>query len=380
MYLLLSAMMLGGVMQSAIPAATAATARAYYVDQTGHSLADPFLTFWGQNDGMNRLGLPVTEAVDIDERTTQFFEFGALVDAGDGEINRVKVGRDLLDERHYPDATAAGKRVGTTRTPSAFTRYGADAAEDGELFDDKTGHTVGGDFLTYYEEIGGKGRLGRPLSEASSQFGVKLQWFELGRIELDDDGSFQVGPAGYELARELGVSTRKTDKGNLPLFDPASFRFYSGDGTIPNALGRFAPVQIMIPAIGVDSYIEVVGIVDGVMQIPQDAWAVGWYQELASPGEDDNIVMAGHRDWWGVGPVVFYNLGALSVGDRVYLVGEDGSGSTYEVVSNGWVDASTDARDVIGDTTAETLTLITCGGDFTGQEYLSRNIIKAVRI
>jgi LPXTG-site transpeptidase (sortase) family protein len=90
--------------------------------------------------------------------------------------------------------------------------------------------------------------------------------------------------------------------------------------------------------------------------------------------------MAGHKDWWNVGPVVFWNLDKLAPGDKIYLIGKNGKGFTY-VVTRAWqIDADTDAGVVVNDTGAETLTLITCGGDFDGSEYLLRQIVRAERM
>ena len=44
------------------------------------------------------------------------------------------------------------------------------------------------------------------------------------------------------------------------------------------------------------------------------------------------------------------------------------------------VDSSTAATDVIGDQGGETLTLITCGGEFSAGEYDQRIIVRARRV
>ncbi len=79
------------------------------------------------------------------------------------------------------------------------------------------------------------------------------------------------------------------------------------------------------------------------MDVPKDIWSVGWYSSLAKPGDRTNVVMAGHRDWWNVGPVVFWNLDKLAKGDKIYLTGKDGTGATYVVTKSWDIDATTDA-------------------------------------
>ncbi len=152
------------------------------------------------------------------------------------------------------------------------------------------------------------------------------------------------------------------------------------DATGSDAAGPVVPVRVAIPAIGVDAGIEHVGIVDGVMGTPQDPWAIGWYPDYGAPGGGGSVVMAGHRDWWSIGPTVFANLGALGGGETIFVTGADGSLVTYQVTAAWAVDASTPAEAVIGGAGGESLTLITCTGNFDGAEYDSRYIVQGVRI
>ncbi len=146
------------------------------------------------------------------------------------------------------------------------------------------------------------------------------------------------------------------------------------------------PTAIQIDKAQVDAEVETIEIVDGVMQDPTGPWVVSWYQETAKPGEDGNTVMAGHVDYWDVGPAVFYNLKDLSQDDEIQVIGEDGSVYTYAV---DWMETYTvaqltpaDLNEIVGPTEDPSLTLITCGGEFdaaTG-EYLSRTVIRAIRV
>ncbi|MDP9367141.1 MAG: sortase, partial [Chloroflexota bacterium] len=151
-------------------------------------------------------------------------------------------------------------------------------------------------------------------------------------------------------------------------------------GTGSDAAGPVVPVRVAIPAIGVDAGIEQVGIVDGVMGTPQDPWAVGWYPDYGAPGGGGSVVMSGHKDWWSIGPTVFANLGALGGGEAIFVTGADGSLVTYQVTAAWAVDAGTPAEAVIGGAGGESLTLITCTGNFDGAEYDSRYIVQGVRI
>ena len=98
------------------------------------------------------------------------------------------------------------------------------------------------------------------------------------------------------------------------------------------------------------------------------------------PGTFTNVVMAGHKDWWNVGPTVFWNLNQLVPNEMIYLVGKDGKGGTYRITDSWAVDANVNANDIISDKGEETLTLITCDGAFDGQHYLQRWIVRAERV
>ena len=143
------------------------------------------------------------------------------------------------------------------------------------------------------------------------------------------------------------------------------------------------PVAIRIDKAQVDAEIEQIAIVDGVMQNPTGPWVVSWYKETSRPGEDGNVVMAGHVDYWDVGAAVFWYLRDLKEGDEIVVTGENGDLYTYAVE---WIkdyDAeNAPIQEIVGPTEDEALTLITCGGEFdyaTG-EYLQRKIVRAKRV
>jgi LPXTG-site transpeptidase (sortase) family protein len=144
-----------------------------------------------------------------------------------------------------------------------------------------------------------------------------------------------------------------------------------------------APVAIQIDAAQVDAEIEQLEIVDGVMQNPTGPWVVSWYKDLAGLGESGNVVMAGHIDYWNVGPAVFYTLAHIKEGAPINVTGEDGEVYAYQVE---WIrnytadDAPLD--EIVGPTPRESLTLITCGGpfDYATGHYLERTVVRASRV
>lgn len=178
------------------------------------------------------------------------------------------------------------------------------------------------------------------------------------RLLLDSEGNV------YAVELTLGNGTRA----------------YQGDGTIPEERQPFVPTRIMIPAIGVDAAIENTPITNGVMGVPQDVWAVGWYNQLAQPGDGGNVVMAAHVDWYGVGPVVFANLASITEGATVYVTTPDGTGATYVVNAIRSVPWDYPAQEIVDPTGTQSITLITCTGTFTGSQYDQRLIVRADRI
>jgi LPXTG-site transpeptidase (sortase) family protein len=161
-------------------------------------------------------------------------------------------------------------------------------------------------------------------------------------------------------------------------------RYAAADNATPEGLARGPkPVSLFVPDADIDAPIEVTRIVDGQMTTPSGPWVVGWYRESGRLGEANNIVMAGHLDYWGVGRAVFYHLGALGKGDGIQVLGADNSMHDYEVEWKKKIKAADAAnggiQEIVGKTSEERLTLITCGGDYDRetQEYAERTVVRA---
>jgi hypothetical protein len=143
-----------------------------------------------------------------------------------------------------------------------------------------------------------------------------------------------------------------------------------------------SPVGLTIETAGVDAAIENLRVVDGAMQDPSGPWVVAWYENLGSLGSLGNVVMAGHIDYWNVGPSVFYNLAAVQPGEEIIVSGDDGKTYPFTVE---WVQQfNSDAMpldEVTGSGEGQSLTLITCGGafDYANGQYLQRTVVRASR-
>ncbi|MEZ4505000.1 MAG: class F sortase [Thermomicrobiales bacterium] len=55
-----------------------------------------------------------------------------------------------------------------------------------------------------------------------------------------------------------------------------------------------------------------------------DGTVISRYKQSPGLGAVGNILMAGHLDYWDVGPAVLYNVNNLNQGDTISVTGEDG--------------------------------------------------------
>jgi hypothetical protein len=364
--LLLIALTLLAAAPPAAAGPVVARADGVYSKETRHSLTEPFWGYWVEHDGPSFLGLPITEPLLSGKDEVQYFEFGALV-SRNGRVERLKAGavlRNMLAKQSNVVAPEIGSiPIAPTSKPSK---------------------EIDKQIKTYVAKHGGRGRFGKALGKPAVSGEFVVQWYDYGQIKVENDANpiAHQTKIGQDLARARNVSMDKVNRNGLPTLDPnrPGANYFVGDGAVPEAAGAFAPAQITIPSLGMNAAIEQIGIVDGVMGVPVDAWKVGWYHQLSSPGLTGNTIMAGHVDWWGIGPTIFANLASIQLGAMIYLVDPNGAGATYTVSSVESVAADTNAITVIAPTEVPSLTLITCTGSFTGVEYTSLLIVKAIRI
>ncbi|MFN8594187.1 MAG: class F sortase [Thermomicrobiales bacterium] len=180
--------------------------------------------------------------------------------------------------------------------------------------------------------------------------------------------------AGFIGIQPIGVGEVPTTGAARP--GPAN------EKPILSAAGQIAPVGLAVPSAGIDAGIERLRVIDGAMPDPTGPWVVAWYENLGSLGRAGNVVMAGHIDYWNVGPSVFYNLATLQPGDDITVSGNDGKVYPYTV---DWVRQYNSSAMPLDELTSQSdgqdLTLITCGGafDYVNGHYLQRTVVRATR-
>ena len=187
------------------------------------------------------------------------------------------------------------------------------------------------------------------------------------------DSSTTADPAApVDPETAFGPQVRDADGGDAALPAPAE-----RVGTTP---AGDRPVEVRIPAIGVDSTLVDLGIADdGTMQVPTDFQKAGWLTAAPAPGERGPAVIAGHVDSHR-GPAVFYRLSELRPGDEVEVVQEDGDVVTFTVRGSAQFakdDFPTDQ--VYGPAPGPVLRLITCSGDIDPKSghYLDNTVVFA---
>lgn len=182
------------------------------------------------------------------------------------------------------------------------------------------------------------------------------------------------------------IQIQSTELGPVPSTGTVRGGFIGEEPAAPQESQSAIPSGLLIERAGIDAEVEVLQIVDGVMQNPSGPWVVAWYEQTAALGEGSNVVMAGHVDYWNVGPAVFFNLRDMVEGDEIQVFGDGDATFTYAVESNETYDleelTSGTITELVGQTEDPKLTLITCGGefDYASGEYLSRMVVRAALV
>lgn len=185
------------------PPGSWANDNALYFAATNQSLSNTygFLDYWRNNDGAQRLGVPVTAAFVEDGLTVQYFERGRL------ELHPELEGSPILLGRVGAEYAAALWRTFPPAPPRAFT---AD-----EQFFELTGHTLREPFLSFWNANGSVPAFGYPISEPLWEYvGAQLlqvQYFERGRLEhhllaAGTADEVRISTLGRDLAMIRGLS------------------------------------------------------------------------------------------------------------------------------------------------------------------------------
>ncbi|HEX2186416.1 MAG TPA: peptidoglycan hydrolase, partial [Chloroflexota bacterium] len=125
--------------------------------ETGHCLAEPFLTYWRTHGGLAIHGYPLSTAgpeqlEDGKSYTVQYFERSRFEHHPEHAGTPFEVLLGHFGRALYP--TDPGRPLATAAPPLP-----------GATYFDATGHNLRGGFLAYWEAHGGLAQFGYPLSE-----------------------------------------------------------------------------------------------------------------------------------------------------------------------------------------------------------------------
>jgi hypothetical protein len=156
----------------------------------------------------------------------------------------------------------------------------------------------------------------------------------------------------------------------------------------PDPLRPGKPMHITIPSIGLDWPVIAVGRdATGAMAAPQGpesaaSWHEGfWWQYGFLTGQHGNAVIAGHVDDVDGNLTPFAHISALSPGDLVTVQTDAGSTLRFQVTGVGSVPnpvggpSDPTIASIFGPATTANLNLITCTGDWVGNEFDQRLVV-----
>jgi hypothetical protein len=181
-----------------------------YFSETGHTVQEPFLSYYLAHDGLTRLGYPITEPLDHEGWRVQYFQYARL---------------EIHPENH-PDYFITvgwlGQFSHRTQPPIYNNKYTPN------LYFPETGHTLSGDFLTYFEAQGDTVQFGRPISEPFLHQGLVTQDLQSARFiwrpDLPPPVRVQLEPLGetYFLGSDLPLDLLSpvSPSPDGELFDP----------------------------------------------------------------------------------------------------------------------------------------------------------------
>lgn len=141
-----------------------------YFPQTGHHLSNAFLDYWRHQGGLYQFGYPLTEEINEDGLTVQYFERAVFEwhpnASPEWRVQLRRLGADLHGDRRE----------------RAFQRVNGESNSSSRYFPE-TGHRLSFGFKSYWERHGALRIIGYPLSEEFTEDGFTVQYFERARFE-----------------------------------------------------------------------------------------------------------------------------------------------------------------------------------------------------
>lgn len=179
-----------------------------------------------------------------------------------------------------------------------------------------------------------------------------------------------------------------------PADDPAAAAPSGEEEPAPVALGKPLPPQwselrptriVLRPGSGGGAApVDPVDVVDGSLELPEDADRVGWWRGGSRAGSPfGTVVLAGHLDSVTDPEGFFAGLSGLAPGDLVELT-SDGGWQRYRVTENYLLPSAdlSSRSDLFDQRRSHRLLLITCGGPYDEElgRYRDNRIVEALPV
>jgi len=192
-----------------VPSPVSAAPSVVYFPQTGHHVAEPFLTFWRTHGAVRLFGYPIDEAHTEDGLLVQDFERVRLEQHPElqGQILLARLGSLLTSDQAQQDPAFTPIRLDPPPAEQPDRRYFP-----------QTGHFLAYGFKRFWERNGGLAMFGYPISEEHQEVNpddgktYTVQWFERARFEWHPDQrgtpwEVQLGRLGVAYAAQRGIDT-----------------------------------------------------------------------------------------------------------------------------------------------------------------------------
>ena len=191
-----------GLLLSGAAAAGLQTAPAQYFPETGHTVRDPFITYFNQTGGLARHGYPITD--DYVDPTTgllmQYFEKSRIEwHPGNAEPYRIQLG--LL-----------GDNLGKRQAPIPISKIPAANDPNCQYFTE-TSHQMCLEFRDFWLQNGGLDQFGYPITEFTIENDLIVQYFQRARMEWHPEKPkgqrIQLAPLGLIYYKAAGLDPNR---------------------------------------------------------------------------------------------------------------------------------------------------------------------------
>lgn len=171
-------------------------ATSIFFPETGFAVSNGFLRYWEQNGGLAVFGYPLTNEFQQHGTTMQFFERARFEWHPGAAPDNYDVLLGLLGDELTRNRRSVGEAP-----------FRPVAANDDCTYFAPTSHNLCAPFVDYWRANGGLAIYGFPISEAFTENGFTVQYFERARFEYhpENAGTPYAVLLGRLGAQELGV-------------------------------------------------------------------------------------------------------------------------------------------------------------------------------